>query len=220
MTRFELAKYSAVISALCTFFSAVIFIEAQTLGHVAATPAQKEYKRLLELKGALERIPYDGYEKEPHKSFLKKNENDIVYSDPSGEYYVRSERFWDLSRKYKALTLADEIAWTAAQNPEPGECEGYVNCYVYHIRSTMGQYLEMFPKGKFAGEALSEIGGQMDTLAADKQSDGGYEWPSEREDIADLRKLLDELNSLVSRTLTPLTQPVSEKIKKVKGLLK
>lgn len=62
------------------------FGTAQSSAQAAAT---KEYKRLVNLQLALRKIPFNKQDKEPHRSFLKRNENDLVYSEPAGEWYVR-----------------------------------------------------------------------------------------------------------------------------------
>ncbi|MGI9036797.1 MAG: SH3 domain-containing protein, partial [Pyrinomonadaceae bacterium] len=96
--------------------------------------ADLELKRLLALHSALEAIPAGGKDIAPYNDFLKARDKEIVYSEPSGKYIVVSNLFWDLHKKYKDSPLADQIAWEAAQNPLPGECEGYVNCHLFYAR--------------------------------------------------------------------------------------
>src|SRR5688572_18906069 len=85
----------------------------------------REYKRLVALRNKLAKIPMERLGREPHKSLIRRNRKDIVYSDPAGQWFVRSDRFWNLAEKNKRRPFADDIAWTAAENPLPGECEGY-----------------------------------------------------------------------------------------------
>src|SRR5688572_28380368 len=157
--------YRIVLICVAVFSStASAQSNASLTGRTASTPTKREreakaaFKRLLDLEAKLKRIPMEVQEKEPHKSFLRANAKDIVYSDPSAEYYVRSDRFWDLQEEYKGTSIADDIAWAAAQNPMAGECEGDVNCYLYLVISTNGEYLKRYPNGKKASTAISDIG--------------------------------------------------------------
>ena len=170
---------------------------AQALpGNTEATIA-KEFKRLKTLQAALEKIPMEKMETEPHKSFLKKNEKEITYSEPAGQWYVRSELFWKLRERAKHLPVADEIAWTAAQNPIPGECEGYINCYMYLETVTNGRYLLYYPNGKYSKQAITEIVERLEPLAAD---DSQYDGPTDASDRAELKKMLAELKTQISGT--------------------
>jgi hypothetical protein len=165
--------------------------------HAQGVPggAAREFTRLKTLQAALAKIPMEKQEKEPHKSFLRKNENDITYSEPSGQWYLRSDRFWELLDKNSSLPIAEDIAWTAAQNPIPGECEGYINCYVYIVTVTDGRYLSYYPNGKHSKQALSAIVERLEPLAAD---DSQYDGPTEVSDRAELQKTLAELRNQIS----------------------
>lgn len=176
----------------------------------AQTPAQaaasKEYKRLVNLSTALRKIPMDRENKEPHRSFLKRNDKDIVYSEPAGEWYVRSDRFWNLQRKYKTLAIADQIAWTAAENQLPGECEGYIPCYLSVVRMTYGEYLTLYPKGKYSRKAVQQtvvfLGYMADDAVSSKKN---YEGPTEAGDDAEFTKAIKDLKGILSKTKHPET---------------
>jgi hypothetical protein len=182
-----------LVSVMFLTFTAV----AQALPGTSESEVAKEFKRLKTLQAALEKIPMEKMETEPHKSFLKKNEKEITYSEPAGQWYVRSELFWNLRDRTRDLPVADEIAWTAAQNPIPGECEGYINCYLYLETITNGRYLLHHPKGKHSKQAITEIVERLEMLAAD---DSQYDGPTEASDRAELKKMLAELNTQLSAT--------------------
>lgn len=170
----------------------------------AQAAAAKEYKRLVNLSTALRKIPFNKQDKEPHLSFLERNDNDIVYSDPSGEWYVRSGRFWDLQKKYKTLAIADQIAWTAAENPLPGECEGYVPCYLYAIRRTHGEYLKLYPSGRYSKKAVQEMIKSLKYIVDDAASSKkNYDGPVEAADDAEFAELIKELREI----LKPVSHP-------------
>ncbi|MFN0141127.1 MAG: hypothetical protein ACKVQW_13695 [Pyrinomonadaceae bacterium] len=143
------------------------FGTAQSSTQDAAT---REYKRLVNLSAVLRKITGNNHDKEPYRSLLKRNDKDIVYSDPSGEWYVVSRRFWDLEKKYRKLAIADRIAWSAAENPLPGECEGYVPCYLGAIRRTHGEYLKRYPRGRYSKKAVGRMIKSLQYLVDDAAS--------------------------------------------------
>lgn len=162
--------------------------------------AASEFKRLVQLSKALEKIPPEKVDREPHKSFIRTNRKDIVYSEPAGQWYVRSDRFWALSEKYKKLPIADDIAWAAAENPLPGECEGYINCYVSIARSTYGHYLSLYPNGKNSRKALLAIAERLSYIVDDlKANKGNYEGPVDSTDRAELAKAIADLRGIASK---------------------
>ena len=174
---------------------------AQSSAQAAAT---KEYKRLVDLSTALRKIPFNKQDKEPHRSFLKRNENDLVYSDPAGEWYVRSARFWALQKKYQKLAIADRIAWSAAENPLPGECEGYVPCYLFASRRTHGEYLKLYPRGSYSKKAVQQMIKSLQYIVDDAASTKkNYDGPVEAADDAEFAELIKELREI----LKPIAHP-------------
>lgn len=169
--------------------------------------ADLSYKRLLALQTALKKIPMDKQDKDPYKAFIKGKEKEITYSDPSAEYYVNSDLFWDLQDKYKDMPIGEEIAWTAALNPRPGECEGYINCYLYLLRGTHGEYLNFYPAGKYSKKALADISGYLEPIVADSREKSVYTGPADISDRAEFNKLLTELRTIISKI------PYTEKAK-------
>lgn len=180
--------------------SLIIFIllTAVTASFAQSTAAARaELKRLNDLGKRLDAIPMNRLDRPPHKAFIKKNEKDIVYSDPAGQYFVRSDRYWALHKKYQKLPIAEEIAWTASQNSLPGECEGYINCYVYKMTVTDGRYLQLYPNGKHASKAIASLVEYLETMTA---ADSQYDPPADAEDRAVLKKTLSELRSQIAAT--------------------
>ncbi len=115
---------------------------------VSDKSAEIELKRLLALRSALKTIPAERRETAPYRDFLKSREKEIVYNEPGGEWLVVSNEFWNLHSKYRQTSFSDTIAWEAANNTLPGECEGYVNCYLFDMRMRFGEYLNLHPNGK------------------------------------------------------------------------
>lgn len=151
------------------------------------------------LTAALHTIPFGKGALNPYKAFLKTNEKDVVYSEPSGEWYVRSDVFWELHGKFVEFAVAEEIAWAAAQNPLPGECEGYINCYLYLLRQTDGEYLNFYPSGKYSKQALQNITSLLEPIASDASEKKVYAAPSDISDRAEFNRFLTELRAIISK---------------------
>ncbi|MEP6901970.1 MAG: SH3 domain-containing protein, partial [Actinomycetota bacterium] len=161
--------------------------------------AELELKRLLILRSALKNIPIDKKEASPYKEFITSQDKEIVYSEPAGEWLVVSNRFWDLHNKYKKSAVSDAIAWEAANNPLPGECEGYVNCYLFDMRMRFGEYLNLHPNGKNAPEALKNLTDYLSPIVADTPQKKIYNGPTDVTDRAEFNNLIAELRTIVAR---------------------
>lgn len=199
-----------------------LFVSGGSAQSTAATKAAtKEFNRLLKISATLSKIPTNNQNREPHRSFLKRNDNDIVFSEPAGEWYVRSSRFWELRKKYSTLAIADKIAWTAAENSLPGECEGYVNCYLAKIRMTHGEYLTIYPKGTYSRKAVQRMIEYLtymtDDAAAEKKS---YEGPTDPADRADFTKAIHGLRRILSRVAHPEAAKAISQLKVIESAYK
>jgi hypothetical protein len=164
-----------------------------------ATAAEFSLKRLQALAAALDKIPIVKSDDKVYKNFTTAQDKFIVYSDPAGQYFVRAELFWDLHKKYKGTVIGEEIAWSGARTYLPGECEGYVVCYLYNMRETDGTYLENYPDGKHSAEALKNIIAYMEPMANDTKDKSIYTGPSDLSDRAEFNRLLSELRGIVSK---------------------
>ncbi|MBC7797859.1 MAG: hypothetical protein H7Z37_13380 [Pyrinomonadaceae bacterium] len=162
--------------------------------------AELDLARLTALKDALTRIPIEKKEQSPYKEFTRQHASQIVYSEPDGSYFVRSELFWSLAKKQKDAQTGEKIAWYAVQNPLPGECEGYLNCYLYVMRVTHGNYLEQFPKGAHAPEALRAISDQLQPILADVKRKEIYQPPTDVSDRAEFYQSIADLRVIISKT--------------------
>ena len=156
--------------------------------------AELELTRLVALARTLANIPLEELEKPPYKTWVTEHEPEIVYSEPAGQWFVRAERLWGLQQKYRALPVAERAAWEAAQTPLPGECEGYLPCYLYGQTETNGRYLKLYPRGAHADAALSELAEFFGHVAEDlRGSNSVYEVPPD--DRANFRKSVAALRA-------------------------
>lgn len=161
--------------------------------------ADLSFKRLLTLQTALKTVPRDKSQENLYQNFFKNNEQEIVYSEPAAEWLVRLEKFWQLHNKYKHLPISEEIAWQAANSPIAGECVGYINCYLYKIRTTFGEYLNFYPSGNHSKEALKTVSDFLQPIAADVSDRKIYYAASDTSDRAEFNRLLTELRTIISK---------------------
>ncbi len=163
------------------------------------------FNRLAALAAAIEAIPRDKIDKAPYKTFAEANNEDVVYSEPSGQYLVIAERFWELREKYSRLPIAEEIAWKGSKTYLPGECEGFVVCHLYNLRDTTAKYLVFYPNGTHSKAAVQEVAEYLEAIAAgaNGNEDTGYYISSETDDRTQLEKYVKELREIVSKTSSP-----------------
>jgi hypothetical protein len=159
--------------------------------------AELELARLIALQRSFASMDMAELEKPPYAAWIKAHEAESVYSEPAGQWYVRAEKFWDLQTKYKDLPIGERIAWEASQIPLPGECEGYLPCYLYALTESEGRYLKLYPEGAHAGDALEKIGEFFSAVAEDGGAENPvYEVPAE--DRADFQKAVAQLRGWVA----------------------
>ncbi len=164
--------------------------------------AELELMRLVALARSLANIAMENLEKPPYKPWVTEHEREIVYSEPAGQWFVRSERFWALQQKYRAMPLAERAAWQAAQTPLPGECEGYLPCYLYLESETNGRYLKLYPRGAHADAALAELSEFFGHVTEDlRGSNPVFEVP--REDRANFSKSVAGLRAQLALVPAP-----------------
>jgi hypothetical protein len=164
--------------------------------------AELEFARLHALAASIKFLAAGEQQTEAYKQWQKEHDSEIVYSEPSGEWYVRAELFWALQTKYKDLPLAESIAWEAAGTPLPGECEGDVTCNLYYLSETGGRYIKLYPRGAHAAEVLKSLEETTNAVIEDSRSANHmYEVPAATD--ADFTKTLATLRAQLSPAATP-----------------
>lgn len=126
----------------------------------AATPdrrAQATLDWLQALGQVLAAVPIERTDETVFRDWLGAHEALVVYSEPAGEWLIRNDLVRQLHEEHRDAPAADEIAWLAAINGLPGECEGYIPCYVFILNHLDGEYLRQHPKGRHRDEALRGI---------------------------------------------------------------
>jgi hypothetical protein len=164
--------------------------------------AELELARLSALARSLAAVPLEDLDKQPYKSWTEERDTEIVYSDPAGQWFVNSKLLWDLRRKYRDLPVAERIAWEASQTPLPGECEGYLPCYIYKETETNGLYLKLYPRGAHASAALSNLAESLGHIAEDLRGRRpNYEVP--RADRPNFRRSVAQLRAQLAAVPAP-----------------
>lgn len=122
-----------------------------------ATLAELELWRWLALQQAFNNIESDKIQQPEYQRFIKANQANAVYSDPGGVWLVKADILWNLQKKYADLPIGETIAWEAATQSLPGECEGDDTCATIYTNRTKGRYLQLYPKGKHVNEAMEAL---------------------------------------------------------------
>ncbi len=161
--------------------------------------AQMSLSQLLALRIALRALKSENISASLRSDFLKTFQDQIVSSETDGDFYVKSSLFWNLREKYINSPLADGIAWEAAINPLPGKCEGYVNCHLFYVRMTAGEYLSFYPRGSNSSDALKNVTNFLNPIVADIPDKTNFGGPTDVTDRAEFNNLIAELRTIVSR---------------------
>lgn len=179
--------------------------------------AEFEFARLRALARSITFLSGGEQQDEPRKQWAAEHDSEIVYSEPSGEWYVRADSLWDLQAKYKDLPLAERIAWEAAQTPLPGECEGDLSCDMYYLSATSGRYVKLYPRGPHAADALKSIEELVNAVVEDSRSaNHAYEVPPGSD--GEFKKLLATLRSQLTPAATPAATRVLKQLDVIAGL--
>lgn len=169
----------------------------------AGARGELELQKLLALGRAAGSVAPDERERSPYREFLKSHEQELYFHELAGAIAVRSDLFWALERKYHGTPAGERIAWEAAENLTPGECESDEVCQLFRLHETHGLYLGLYPTGAHAAEAL----GYYETALSSEQvgellrGRGGDKYVVEQR--AELRKILPEVRARVSKTNDP-----------------
>lgn len=153
-------KMNAKETAFAEYADLTRFLSATFAGiNDRATLAELELLRWQSLQKAFYNLPHDQSETTflENDRYAKANKNFVIFSEPSGDWLVKADIFWELSKKYADLPIGETIAWEAAQQPLPGECEGDDICALSYYNLTEGKYLSLYPKGKFVSAALDKL---------------------------------------------------------------
>jgi hypothetical protein len=143
----------------------------------SGTPAARAELSLLRLRAlqkALDEHASGGSAANPLRAGrIRADSSELAYGEPQGQWFVSADRFWALHDRYRALPIAESIAWHAATQDLPGECESDPTCIFGLAEMTAGRYLALYPRGAHATEArgkLATLLGYVEELTRDRST--------------------------------------------------
>ena len=154
-------------------------------------------------------------ETSPYREWYKTHAKDLVLNEFAGGYNLNSEVLWNLETKYHTLPIADRIAWEAAQNPQPSDCEGDEVCGFF-VGAGEITYLSLHPNGVHASEAVRNLAaGLTDEVIDSANAKGGDKYDVEQR--THLLKLLTSLRAAVAKTSVPEKSELLAKVQRIKS---
>ena len=177
------------------------------------TRAEFELLQLLALAQWATSFRDDLKDKSPYREWLKAHAAEVIPNEFGGAYNLRSELLWNLEKKYHGVPIADRIAWEAAQNPQPSDCEGDEVCHFFVAEGAI-KYLGVHPNGTHAAEAVKYL---TETLTDDvirRANDKGGDRYVVEERTA-LRKKLANLRLVLAKTSAPEKTELLKKLQRI-----
>ncbi len=180
----------------------------------ANTRAEFELLKLLALANWAVTVPAHLLDKSPYREWSRAHASEVILNEFAGGYNLRSDLLWNLETKYHKLQIADRIAWEAARNPQPSDCEGDEVCHFFVISGEI-QYLSLHPNGAHAAEALRDLAEYLtDEVISTANGSGGDKYVVEQR--TELRRMLTSLRGAVAKTSAAKKSELLEKLQKVK----
>jgi hypothetical protein len=176
------------------------------------TRAEFELLKLLALAIQAGTFPDNLADKSPYREWLKAHAAEVIQNEFAGGYNLRSEVLWNLETKYHSLAIADRIAWEAAENPEPSDCEGDEVCHLFGYEGAI-KYLDLHPNGAHAAEALKNLIELLtDEVINRANATGGDQYAIEER--TNLKKMVASLRLAVAKTSAPEKTELLKKLQK------
>lgn len=194
-------------------------VDLYNFASAAAAEARSAEERAgleLSMLRALDRsvlsVPYDQREQPPYRDWLKAHDKQIVYHEFSGNYQVASEAIWELEKKYRGTPAGEDIAWAAAQNPIPSDCESDEVCAFLYLAQTDGRYLSLYPAGAHAAEAVEGLQRALESPQLKETLDTKNGDQYVVQDQKSLRAALTDLRAAVSKGSLPAKAAILKRI--------
>lgn len=176
------------------------FAAAQVkIASFSADAARIELAFLQSIEAVLTQLAND--EKEPGAKHRVKDENQslIYLHECAGRHFVAPESYWTLVEKYAAFPdAADEIAWAATSAQQQGETEGDPLAMLARFENSHARYIEKFPNGRHAEEALTAANETLGYVAESMTAD--YFGENDQAERAESIKKLADYARLATNT--------------------
>lgn len=190
-------------------------LAARAINHARDVNGRAEFEllKLLALAKWAESFPDELQDKSPYREWRKAHQAEVIPNEFGGGYNLRSELLWDLEKKHHTLPIADRIAWAAAQNPQPSDCEGDEVCNFFLVEGEI-TYLSLHPNGAHAVEAIKNLTAALtDDVIRRANAKGGDQYAVE-EQVA-LRKTSMALRVALARTSAPEKTELLKKLARI-----
>ena len=175
--------------------------------------AEFELLKLLALANWAVTIPNDQNDKSTYREWLKAHAAEVIPNEFAGGHNMRSELLWKLEAKYHRLPIADRIAWAAAENPQPHDCEGDEVCHLFVFEGAI-KYLNLHPNGVHAAEAVKNLNELLtDEVIKRANGKGGDQYVVEER--TSLRRLLASLRLAIAKTSAAEKTELLKKLQRI-----
>ena len=179
----------------------------------ANTRAEFELLKLLALAHWAVSVPDNLRDKSPYREWHRAHGAETILNEFSGGYNLRTELLWNLETRYHTLPIADRIAWEAAQNPEPSDCESDEVCNFFLLDGEI-KYLGLHPAGAHAAEAVKDLNGALtDEIINTANGKGGDKYAVEHRTA--LKKALASLRLAIAKTSAPEKSELLKKLARI-----
>ena len=179
----------------------------------ANTRAEFELLKLLALANWAESLPNNLKDKWPYREWHRAHDPETIENEFGGGYNLRTELLWNLETKYHALPIADRIAWEAANNPQPSDCESDEVCDFFLTEGDI-KYLSLHPAGAHAAEAVKELNAALtEDVISTANGKGGDKYAVQQRTA--LKKSLAYLRLALAKTSAPEKAELERKLGRV-----
>jgi hypothetical protein len=182
----------------------------------ANTRAEFELFKLLALAKWAGRIPAPNNPKDKslYREWHRAHDAETIENGFAGGYNLKTELLWNLEAKYHTLPIADRIAWEAAHNMQPSDCESDEVCDFYVMSGDI-EYLRLHPAGTHAAEAVQELSEALtnDVIDTANGKDSGKDAVMQR---TDLKKTLASLRLALAKTSAEGKDELLRKLNRVR----
>jgi hypothetical protein len=190
-------------------------LAARSATEVKSVNARAEFEllKLLALATWAVTVPKDQNDKSPYREWHKAHGAKVIPNEFAGGHNLRSELLWRLEAKYHTLPIADRIAWAAAENPQPHDCEGDEVCHLFVFEGAV-KYLNLHPNGVHAAEAVKNLNELVtDEVIKRANAKGGDRYVVEER--TSLRRLLASLRLAVAKTSAAEKTELLKKLQRI-----
>ena len=161
-------------------------------------------------------VPDNLRDKSPYREWHKAHGVKFIHNEFGGGYNLRAELLWQLESKYHNLSIADRIAWEAAQMLPPSDCEGDDACNFFLYEGEI-KYLSLQPTGAHVSEALNHlIEAMTDDLINRANAKGGDKYAVQER--IELRKMLTSLRLALAKISASEKAELLKKLDRVTAL--